>query len=74
MLLKNETVLLNERSALLGGSVKRQNKERPVQRVTQICDTTFPRRKNSPQDIFSIIRNNLGDPAYHVSFSALRSH
>ena len=30
--------------------------------------------KNSPQDIFSIIRNNLGDPAYHVSFSALRSH
>ena len=29
--------------------------------------------KNSPQDIFSIIRNNIGDPAYHVCFSCLLS-
>ena len=24
--------------------------------------------KNTPQDIFSTIRNNKGDPAYHVRF------
>jgi hypothetical protein len=29
--------------------------------------------KNNPQDIFSTIRNNRGDPAFHVCFLASNS-